>query len=375
MAEERIVFGAPVIEEDDVRDVVATLRSGWLGPGPEVERFQEEFAALVGARGAAAVSSCTAALHLALLALDIGRGDEVITSPLSWPATANVIVRIGARPVFADVLEDGTLDPEDVARRVGPRTRALLPVHHAGRPCDLDALQALADAHGVAIVHDAAHAIEAAWRGRPLGSYGTAAYSFYATKNLATGEGGMLVSDDPALLQRVALLAQHGVTKNAWARFDGGNLAPYELLEPGFNYAMPDILARLGRSQLRKLPAWRRRRSEIAEAYRDLLSGGPVELPPPAPPHAVHAHHLFPVLAWDSAERDRLRRGLDARGIGTGVHFVPIHLLRWYRERLGHAPGDLPVAERIGARTFSLPLSPALTDEQVERVAKAVVEA
>jgi dTDP-4-amino-4,6-dideoxygalactose transaminase len=373
MAEKRIVFGAPVVDDDDVRAVEETLRSGWLGPGPACERLEREFGSFVGAPEALAVSSCTAALHLALLALDLEPGDEVVTSPLTWPATANTIVLAGGEPVFVDLREDGTLDPHAVARTMGPRTRAIIPVHYAGMPSDLDALGGIADRYGAVLIQDAAHAIEARWRDRPLGAYGTAAYSFYATKNLASGEGGMLVSDDPELIARCRLLSQHGVTRNAWSRFAGGNLAPYDVIEPGLNYALADILASLGRSQLRKLPAWHRRRAEIAEAYHDLLIGGPVELPPRVPGHAVHAHHLFPVLCETQRERDDLREHLHQAGVGTGVHFAPVHLLSWYRERFGYAPGDLPVAEALGTRSVSLPLSPALRDEDVERIAKLVM--
>ena len=373
MSGHRIVFGAPVIDEDDVRAVADTLRSGWIGPGPSVERLEDGFAEAVGAPGAVAVSSCTAALHLALLALDLGPGDEVITSPISWPATANAVALVGATPVFADVLPDGGIDPRAVERVVTARTRAILPVHYAGRPCDLDALEEIARSTGAALVQDAAHAIEARWRGRPVGARGTAVYSFYATKNMTTGEGGMLVSDDEELLGRARLRSQHGVTRNAWSRFDGGNLAPYDVVEPGLNYAMSDVLASLGRSQLGKLERWHRRRAEIVRAYDDLLPGGPVETLPPLPDHAVPAHHLYPVLAEDLASRHALRAHLHEGGIGTGVHFAPIHLLSWYREELGTRQGDHPIAEDLASRTLSLPLSPALTDEDVERVAKRVM--
>lgn len=373
MAEARIVFGAPVVEEDDARAVVETLRSRWLGPGPQAEALEREFGSFVGAPEALAVSSCTSALHLALLALDLRPGEEVLTSPLTWPATANTIILAGGEPVFVDVREDGTLDPELVARAIGPNTRAILAVHHAGMPADLDALGEVARSHGAVLLQDAAHAIEGRWRGRPLGSYGTAAYSFYATKNMATGEGGMLVSDDHELIARCRLLSQHGVTRNAWHRFADGNLTPYDVVEPGLNYAMADILAALGRSQLRKLPGWHRRRAEIVRAYDDLLTGGPVDLPPRAPAHAVHAHHLYPVLAERREERDDLRRHLHEGGIGTGVHFAPVHLLSWYRDRYGYAPSDLPVAERLGTCGLSLPLTPALRDEDVERISKRVM--
>jgi dTDP-4-amino-4,6-dideoxygalactose transaminase len=370
-----LVFGAPVLDDQDVAATTRPLRTGWIGPGPEVEAFQHEFAAFVEASGAVAVTSCTAALHLALLALDLGPGDEVITTPLTFPATANAIIHAGGTPVFADVRRDGNIDPDRVEERVGARTRAVIPVHYAGLPCDIERLQILADHHRIALVSDAAHAIEARWCGRGLGSYGTAAYSFYATKNLATGEGGMLTSTDRDLLSRAALLSRHGVSRNAWARFGGGNLGGYQVVEPGLNYALPDILASLGRSQLRRIRERHRRRTEIAARYDALLLGGPVLTPPIGPPHATHARHLYPVLAEDRAARDYLRRYLLDQGIGTGVHFEPVHLQSWYRRRFGYGRGDFPMAEDLGERTLSLPLSPGLQDGDVERVAKAVLSA
>jgi dTDP-4-amino-4,6-dideoxygalactose transaminase len=370
-----LVFGAPVLDEQDVAAVARPLRTGWIGPGPEVEAFQREFAAFVEAFGGVAVTSCTAALHLALLTLDLRPGEEVITTPLTFPATANAIVHAGGTPVFADVRRDGNINPDRVEEAVGARTRAVIPVHYAGLPCDMDRLRVLVDRYRIAFVCDAAHAIEARWRGRGLGSYGTAAYSFYATKNLATGEGGMLTSTDPHLLGRAALLSQHGATRNAWARFGGGDQGGYQVVEPGLNYALPDILASLGRSQLRSIRDRHRRRTEIAARYDGLLLGGPVLTPPTGLPHSTHARHMYPVLAEDGGARDRLRQQLFDQGIGTGVHFEPVHLHPWYRRRFGYGRGDFPVAEDLGERTFSLPLSPGLQDGDVERVAKAILNA
>jgi dTDP-4-amino-4,6-dideoxygalactose transaminase len=370
-----IVFGAPVLDERDVEAVAETIRSGWIGPGPRAEAFQREFATFVHAPGALALSSCTAALHLALLTLDLVPGDEVITTPITFPATANAVVLAGGVPVFADVGPDGCVDPAAVEAAVTDRTRAIIPVHLAGKPCDLDALSGVCGRHGLTLIQDAAHAIEGRWRGKGLGAYGDAAYSFYATKNLAIGEGGMLTSTDPPRLARATLLSQHGVTRNAWARQERGNLGGYEVVEPGLNYAITDIQAALGRSQLDRLTERLEIRSRLTDRYDDLLAGGPLELLSRPPEHAVHARHLYMVLAPDREARDRLRQHLLEAGVGTGVHFEPVHLHPWYRQRFGYEPGVLPRAERFGARTLSLPLSPGLSEGDVERVAKAVLAA
>jgi dTDP-4-amino-4,6-dideoxygalactose transaminase len=369
-----IVFGAPVITEEDVHAVAETLRSGWLGPGPEVHRFEEEFKAVVDAPAGVAVSTGTAALHLALLAIGLEPGDEVVTSPITWPASANAIVHAGGVPVFADVGEDGNIDLEAVEAVVRARTRALLPIHLAGLPCDVDGLVAIGRKHDLTLIQDTAHAIETRWNGRRLGAFGTAAYSFNPTKNLTTGGGGMVVSHDQELLARVALLSQHGVSTNAWSRRMAGNLGRKDMVEPGFNLAMTDLQASLGRSQLRRLEERHGRRRQISERYQELLAEGPVRLLPPPPDQATHAHHLFLVLAEDRNHRDALRASLFHAGIGTGVHFEPVHLLSWYRERFGYRPGSLPTAERFGSRTLSLPLSPSLSDRDVERVVRALTD-
>lgn len=372
LPEDFIVFGAPVIIEEDVQAVAETLRSGWLGPGPEVHRFEQEFAAVVDAPAGVAVSTGTAALHLALLAMGLEPGDEVVTSPITWPASANAIVHAGGVPVFADVGEDGNIDVDAAEAAVGSRTRALLPIHLAGLPCDVDGLAGISGKHELALIQDAAHAIETRWMDRRLGAFGTAAYSFNPTKNMTSGGGGMVVSPDKELLARVALLSQHGVSTNAWSRRMAGNLGRKDMVEPGFNLGLTDLQASLGRSQLRRLEERHERRRQISERYEELLAGGPVRLLSPPPDHAAHAHHLFLVLAEDRSHRDALRTRLFDAGIGTGVHFEPVHLLSWYRERFGYRPGALPAAERFGSRTLSLPLSPSLSDQDVERVARAV---
>jgi len=377
---EYIWFHRPTLGPQEEQAVVEVLRSGWLTTGPRTQAFEERFAAYVGARRAVALASCTAALHLALRALGIGPGDEVITTPITWAATANVIVHCGATPVFADVEPDTlNLAPASVEARLTPRTRAVLLVHLAGHPCDMDAFLSLQARHGFALVEDAAHAIEAEWGGRRVGTFGAAAaYSFYATKALTTGEGGMLVTNDAALADRVRSLSLHGLSLDAWSRYRADGVKRYNLLEAGFKANMSDLQAALGLVQLDRLEtSWAARRDR-ATWYDELLAGLSALRPVARRSGIRHAHHLY-ILELDPAmtarDRDAVRASLHGARIGTGVHFPALHLEPFYRELLGGREGDLPVAEAAGARVFSLPLYPSLTLEQVSRVARAVREA
>jgi dTDP-4-amino-4,6-dideoxygalactose transaminase len=375
---EFLVFGSPAIGEEEIVEVVATLRSGWLGTGPRVQRFEADFRAYVGCAHAVALNSCTAGLHLALQVLGIGPGDEVITTPLTFSATANVIVHVGATPVFADVdSRTMNLDPEAVARAVTPRTKAILPVHLAGRPCDMDALLEVAHRHGLAVIEDAAHAVEARYRGRAVGTIGDlTAFSFYVTKNLVTGEGGMVTTNNAAWAEEVRVRSLHGISRDAWKRYSAEGFQPYDTLFPGYKYNMTDLQAALGIHQLARLEAnlavrerhWRR----YAEAFRDhpLLTA-----PAPADPGDRHARHLFTVLLdTDRAgiSRNEFIVRLKAENIGTGIHFTPLHLHSYFAKTFGFARGQFPAAEAIGDRTVSLPLSAKLTDDDVEDVIAAV---
>ena len=376
MARRFIVFGAPVIPAAARREVAATLASGWIGTGPRVARFQERFRRYVGARHAAAVSSGSAALHLALLALEIGPGDEVVTTPLTFAATAHAIVHTGATPVFVDVDRvTQNLDPARIPRALTRRTRALLPVHLAGRPCALDELLALARRRKLRVVEDAAHAIEATWRGRHCGTLGDiGCYSFYVTKNLTTAEGGMVVSRDPALVGRMAMLAQHGLTRDAWKRFGDKGYRHYGVVAPGFKYNLIDLHAALGLHQLGNLERWWRRRRALWRFYLDRFQDLPVHLPSPEVPGGRHALHLFTVhldLKHLRLSRDAVMDALYRRGIGCGVHYIALHLQPYYRRRFGFRSGDFPNASWISERTLSLPLSPGLTDAEAGRVADA----
>jgi dTDP-4-amino-4,6-dideoxygalactose transaminase len=354
--------------------VVETLRSGWIGTGPRTQRFEEQFADYVGAEHAVAVSSGTAALHLSLLAAGIGAGDEVITTPMTFAATANAIVHSGARPVFADVdPATGNLDPSRVEAAITDRTAAVLPVHLGGRPCDMDAFTELARVHDLLLVEDAAHAVGAQAGPTRIGAIGAAScFSFYVTKNLVTGEGGMVTTGDAELAGRIRRLCLHGMDRDAWQRFSVHSFDHYEVVEPGFKSNMTDLQAALGIHQLAKVDRGLARRREIWAAYDAGLAGLPLELPAPEAPGTVHARHLYSVLVQPARSRDEVIEELIERRIGTGVHYRPVHLHPWYRERFGHREGDFPNAEAIGRATLSLPLSPALSDADVADVVEAI---
>src|SRR5438067_2146762 len=377
-----LVFGSPQIDEDEIAEVVATLRSGWIGMGPRTLQFERDFAEYVGARHAIAVNSCTAAMHLALIAADVGPGDEVITSPLTFPATANVIVHQGATPVFADVdRRTQNIDPARVAERITPRTKAIMPVHMLGRPADMDPIMALARERGLAVIEDAAHAVEAIYRGRHVGTIGHfTAFSFYATKNITTGEGGMLTTDDDAAAERLRLLRLHGISKDAWKRYSADGFTPYETVEPGYKYNMLDLTAALGLHQLRRVEENLKVRERYVALYNEAFAELPGLIVPalePVGPGDRHAQHLYPILLdLDALDLDRAGfiEELKGRKIGTGVHFTAVHLHRFYRERFGFARGDFPEAEFVSDRTVSLPLSPALAERDVDDVIAAVTD-
>jgi len=374
--EEPLGFGTPAIGDTEIAEVVATLRSGWLTTGPRVARFESAFARRVGAEHAVAVASCTGGLHLSLLAAGVGAGDEVITSPLTFCATAHAIVHAGARPVFADVEPaTGNLDPDAVEAAIGPRTAAIVPVHLAGRPCRMDRLEEIARRRRLLLVEDAAHAAGASYRGRAAGTIGDAgAFSFYATKSVTTGEGGMVTVRDAELARRIRLYAHHGLGERTWNRDDGGGYRHQVSLVPGFKCNMTDMEAALGIHQLARLDDEIAAREAIWRRYDEAFADLPVERPAPIEDDVVHSRHLYSVLvemkqgARPPVSRDEVLAELYALGIGTGVHFTPVHLHPYYRDALGGREGQFPNAESYGERTLSLPLSAALTEEDVEDV-------
>lgn len=374
---EMLAFSRPTIGDEEVNAVTRVLRSGWITAGPENAKFEEELAAYCGARHALTFTSCTAALHLALSALELAPGDEVITTPITWPATVNAIVLAGGRPVFADIdPRTRAIDPEDVRRRVTPRTRAVVPVHFAGLPCDVEAIRAAAP--GAFVLEDAAHAIGTRRAGKPVGGTGdAAAFSFHPIKNVTTAEGGAIATNDDALARRLRLLRWHGVDKDGWKRHHGVGGAGYDVELPGYKQNFTDLQAALGRIQLGRLEGAIARRTELAHLYAERLARVE-ELSLPAfadRPGDRHAWHLFTVLVNQEKlglTRDELIDALRAKNVGTGLHFLACHLLTYYRERFGYRRGDLPNAERVGDSILSLPLWPDMKDEDVPNVARAL---
>ena len=372
-AEAPVAFARPDIGSAEIEEVIATLRSGWLTTGPRVARFEERFASYIGARHAVAVNSCSAALHLSLLAAGIGPGDRVITTPLTFCATANAIIHTGATLVFADIDPiTMNLDPSAAAAAVTTDTRALLPVHFGGRPVDVRAFGRLARRYGLTIVEDAAHAVEAVASSHRIGTTADfTCFSFYATKNLTTGEGGMVTTGSADAAARMRTAALHGMTRDAWRRYETGGPAHYDVVMAGFKCNMTDLQAAIGLRQLERLDAMHGRRETIWRRYDEGLAGLPLTCPALPDPGMVHGRHLYTVLVDDERcgwSRDALQAALAAEGIGTAVHFTALHLLSYYRERYGFARGQFPHAEFVSDRTLSLPLSSALSDADVDRV-------
>ena len=360
-----VPFAPPDLGRDEIAEVVATLESGWLSTGPRVRQFEQAFAAYVGAPHAVAVNSCTAALHLSLLACGIGPGDEVVTTPLTFCATTNVVIHTGATPVLADIDPiTMNLDPAAAAEAVTFRTRALIPVHYAGRPAAMHEFLQLARPRGIALIEDAAHCVEGVDGGRKVGAIGDfTCFSFYATKNLTTGEGGMVTTASEEAAARMRVASLHGMDRDAWKRYTPGNTGHYDVVMPGYKYNMMDIQAAIGLQQLARLAQMHARRAAISARYDAALAGLPLRLPAPVDGGSVHAHHLYPVLVDVAAaglSRDQLQARLAERGISTSVHFRAIHLHPYYRERFGFTRGMFPVAESVSDTTLSLPVSPAL---------------
>lgn len=371
------MFGEPLIGEEEINEVVASMRSGWLGTGPKVIRFQEEFAAYRGAPHAVAVNSCTAALHLSMLAVDVGPGDEVITTPLTFCATVNAIIHTGATPVLADVdPRTMNIDPDQVRRVITPRTKAIVPVHFAGRPCEMDALCEIAKTHQLTIIEDCAHAIETAYKGRSAGLFGDyGCFSFYVTKNITTAEGGMILTREQRNAERIRTLALHGMSQDAWRRFSDEGYNHYRVVEAGFKYNMTDLQAAIGLHQLRKVTKFWKRRQELWRYYERALADLPISLPEGPAPDTVHGYHLYTILvdeAKTGISRDAFLSAMHALHIGTGVHYLSIPEHPYYRERFGWRPEAYPYAQRIGQQTVSLPLSPKLTDSDARDVVEAV---
>ncbi len=376
---ELLVFGSPSIVEAEVEEVVASLRSGWLGTGPKVARFESDFAAYKGlpSTNAAAVNSCTAALHVSLIAAGLGPGDEVITTPMTFCATVNAIVHSGATPVLADI-DPATMniDSEKVEAKITSRTRAIVLVHFAGRPCNMDALLLVAERHNLCVIEDCAHAVETEYKGKKVGTLGHfGCFSFYVTKNMTTGEGGMVIARDENAIGRVKMLALHGMSQDAWHRFSDSGFKHYQVLECGFKYNMMDLQAAIGIHQLARLEQnWQRRR-QIWDRYQQAFAELAIVCPEEPEPMTRHAYHLYTLLVDEQEsrlDRDTFLNEITQENIGVGVHYLSIPEHPYYQETFGWRPDEYPNAQRVGRQTVSLPLSAKLTDKDVDDVIVAV---
>jgi UDP-4-amino-4,6-dideoxy-N-acetyl-beta-L-altrosamine transaminase len=370
-------FCQPDIGENEIEEVVQTLRSGWLTTGPKTKEFERRFGEYVGARHAIAVNSCTAGLHLALAAAGIGEGDEVITTPLTFCATANVIIHQRATPILADVREDDfNINPEEVERRITPRTKAIIPVHLAGQPCEMDEILRIAEKHHLLVIEDAAHAVGAKYNGRMIGTIGdVTAFSFYATKNLTTAEGGMITTDNQGLAEKMRILSLHGISADAWKRYSAEGSWYYEVLYPGYKYNMTDIQASLGIHQLARLEGFIQTRARYAQMYTEAFSEMPEIIVLQVGPKVRHAWHLYVIRI--NRERLKINRAqfieaLRTENIGASVHFIPLHLHPFYQEQYGFEKGDFPVAEAVYENIISLPFYTKMTAQDVEDVIEAV---
>ena len=371
-----LVFGAPFIGEPEILDVVQCLRSGWIGTGPRVAQFEKDFAEYKGSKHSIALNSCTAALHLAMFASGIGPGDEVITTPMTFCATINAIIHCGATPVLADCdRTEFNIMPEEIEKKITARTKAILPVHFAGRCCDMDAIIAIARKYDLLVIEDCAHAIETEYHGVKAGRFGDiGCFSFYVTKNVTTGEGGMVITNDDRFAGRIKVLALHGMSKDAWKRFSDEGYRHYQVIHAGYKYNMMDIQASMGIHQLKRVDENWKRREQIWTTYNQAFKDLPCYTPPDPEPDTRHAYHLYtPMINIDkiNKNRDWVIDALTAENIGVGVHYLPVHSHPYYKKTYNWRIGDFPNAEWIGERTLSLPLSPVLNDGDVEDVINA----
>lgn len=373
-----IPFCRPYITDNDIREVVGVLKSNWIGTGPKTQEFEELFREYIGCDYAIALNSCTAALHLALIALGIGPGDEVITTPMTFAATANVIEHVGARPVFVDIEPSTlTIDTIKIEDKVTRMTKAILPVHFAGHPAEMGKIEKISKAYRLSVVEDAAHAIESKYNGRKIGAISDfTAFSFYATKNITTAEGGMLTTRNRKMYEKIRILSLHGMTKDAWKRYSHrGIVSHFEIFKPGFKYNMFDLQAALGINQMRNIKRLYERRKQIYKLYKKELSAVDGLSLPVERGDIVHSYHLFIVLlelAKLKISRDKFRTLLEERNIGTGVHYISLHKQPFYKKKYGLKDSDFPVASTVSDRTLSLPLYNGLKDEEVMYIIECV---
>lgn len=372
-----LVFGSPRIGDDEINEVVATMRSGWLGTGPKVARFEKDFSHYKQSPHTAAVNSCTAALHLSMLAIKLKPGDEVITTALTFCATVNAIIHTGATPVVVDVDPISmNIDPAKIIDKINSKTKAIIPVHFAGRCCDMDAIQQISNQYGIDIIEDCAHAIESTYKGKTSGSFGRfSCFSFYVTKNIVTGEGGMVIARDKKDIEQIRILALHGMSKHAWSRFSDDGYKHYQVVECGYKYNMMDLQAAIGIHQLKKIDHYWEKRQSVWQRYNKALKNLPIGLPAKEESNSRHAYHLYTILIDKEKcgiSRDAFLSAMTAHNIGVGVHYLSIPEHPYYQETFNWRPEDYPESMRIGQQTVSLPLSANLSDKDVDDVILAV---
>ncbi len=365
----------PLVGEEEEKEVLETLRSGWLSTGPKTQQLEQDIAVYTGAKYAVGVTSCTAALHLALLAHGISKGDEVIVPSFTFAATANMVVNVGAIPVFADIDKDLlVIDPVDIESKITSKTKAIIPVHYAGHPANVNSIQKIAEKHNLIVIEDAAHAIGSKYDGKSIGGHGnTTCFSFYATKNMCTGEGGMLTTDDDKVADFAKKNRLHGISKDAWKRYSKEGSWRYEVEYAGWKYNMFDLQAALGIHQLKKLDSFIETRTKYAHIYDEFLSGISGVTIPSRAANITHSYHLYPILL-EKMERDQFIQRMSEYNIGTSVHFIPLHLQPFYQKNFGYKYGDLPVTEGVFEHIVSLPLYPKMSEEDMTYVIEALRE-
>ncbi len=370
-------FARPLIDQEDIEEVVDTLNSDWLTTGPKTHLFEEEFAKYIGCKYAVAVNSCTAALHISLAALGIGKDDEVITTPYTFISTVNVILQQGAMPVFVDIKPDTfNINPDLIRKKINDKTKAIMPVHFAGQPCEMENIMKIAKDNNLLVIEDAAHAISAEYEGIKVGNIGdTTSFSFYPTKNMTTGEGGMGTTNDEELMNKFKIWSLHGISKDAWKRYSAEGSWYYEVVCPGYKYNMTDIQASLGLHQLKKLNNFQKKREKIVKAYNEAFKDMKEITIPFVKDNIKHAWHLYVIKIVSEKlkiNRNQFIEALRAENIGTSVHFIPAHLQPYYRDTFGFKKGDFPNAEYAFERVISLPLFPKMNDEDVKDVINSV---
>lgn len=374
--EESLIFGNPQILQPEIDEVVDSLKSGWLGTGPKVARFEESFREYIGCKHAKALNSCTASLYLSLIVSGINQG-EVITSPLTFSATANTIIHAGAKPVFVDVdKKSGNIDVEGIEESITKNTKAILPVHLYGRPCEMDGITEIAEKNNLIVIEDAAHAIEAKYKGKKIGTISDfTCFSFYSTKNVVCGEGGIVATNNEEYAEKVECYGLHGLSKGAWKRYRDEGFKHYEVICPGYKYNMMDLQAAIGIHQLNRVEGNLKKRERIWKTYDKAFSMLPVTTPLPPEKNTRHARHLYTLLLnleELNADRDTIQNALYKENIGTGIHFISLHLHNYYKKTFNLNPNDFPNAKYISERTLSLPLSPKLSEKEVGEVIHAV---